>query len=52
MPLSASKGADLSQEESLRMEREAVLNTIGGSESQEGMMAFLEKRQPVFSDRD
>lgn len=46
------KGADLSQEESLRMEREAVLNTIGSSESQEGMMAFLEKRQPVFSDRD
>jgi enoyl-CoA hydratase/carnithine racemase len=45
------KGADMSQEESLRMEREAVLNTMGNAENQEGMMAFLEKREPVFSDR-
>jgi len=44
------KGADLSQEESLRMERQAVLNTLGNVESQEGMMAFIEKRKPVFSD--
>ena len=46
------KGADLSQEESLRMERQAVLNTLGGAENQEGMMAFLEKRKPVFQDRN
>jgi enoyl-CoA hydratase len=44
------KAADLSQEESLRMERQAVLNTLGNAESQEGMMAFLEKRKPVFKD--
>ena len=44
------KGDDMSQEESLRMERQAVLNTLGNSESQEGMMAFLEKRKPVFKD--
>jgi len=44
------KGADLSQEESLRMERQAVLNTLGNAESQEGMMAFIEKRKPVFTD--
>jgi len=34
------KGADVSQEESLRMERQAVLNTLGNTESQEGMMAL------------
>lgn len=44
------KGADVSQEESLRMERQAVLNTMGNAESQEGMMAFIEKRKPVFGD--
>jgi len=42
------KGADMSQEESLRMERQAVLNTLGNAESQEGMTAFLQKRKPVF----
>jgi enoyl-CoA hydratase len=45
------KGADMSQEESLRMEREAVINTMGSTENQEGMMAFLEKRTPVFSNK-
>jgi enoyl-CoA hydratase len=45
------RGADLSQEESLRMERQAVLNTMGSEENQEGMMAFLEKRKPAFKDR-
>ncbi len=45
------KASDMSQEESIRMEREAVLNTLGSQENQEGMMAFMEKRQPVFSDR-
>jgi len=44
------KGADMSQEESLRMERQAVVNTLGNVESQEGMMAFIEKRKPVFKD--
>jgi len=32
------------------MEREAVLNTMGNAENQEGMMAFIEKRKPVFGD--
>lgn len=44
------KGADVSQEESLRMERQAVLNTLGNAESQEGMVAFIQKRKPVFKD--
>ncbi|WP_198147013.1 enoyl-CoA hydratase/isomerase family protein [Marinobacter psychrophilus] len=44
------KGDDMSQDESFRMERQAVLNTLGNSESQEGMMAFLQKRKPVFQD--
>jgi len=26
------------------------LNTLGNVESQEGMMAFIEKRKPVFND--
>lgn len=43
------KGSDLSQEESLRMERQAVLSTMGSAENQEGMMAFLEKRKPQFA---
>lgn len=46
------KGSDVSQEESLRMERQAVLNTLGSSESREGMLAFLQKRKPVFIDRE
>ena len=44
------KGADISQEESLRMESQAVLNTLVSTESQEGVMDFLEKRKPVFKD--
>ncbi len=34
------------------MERELVLNTPEPSLSQEGIMAFLEKREPVFKDKD
>ena len=42
------KGSDMSQQESLRMERQAVLNTLGNEEGQEGMTAFLQKRKPEF----
>ncbi len=44
------KGSDMSQQESLRMERQAVLNTLGNEEGQEGMTAFLQKRKPEFKD--
>ena len=33
----------------LQAERRAVLNTFGTPDQQEGMMAFLEKRKPVFN---
>ena len=36
-------------EESLRDERDAVNATFGTPDQQEGMMAFLEKRAPVFN---
>ena len=36
-------------EESLADERKAVLETMGSADAREGMMAFLEKRQPVFN---
>ena len=44
------KGSDMAQQESLRMERQAVLNTLGNEEGQEGMTAFLQKRKPEFKD--
>ncbi|MDA7687527.1 enoyl-CoA hydratase/isomerase family protein [Pseudomonadales bacterium] len=37
------------QEQLLQAERRAVKNTYGTADSQEGMMAFLEKRKPVFN---
>ena len=36
-------------EELLQAEREAVKATIGTADSKEGIMAFLEKRRPVFN---
>jgi len=36
-------------EESLADERAAVHATFGTADQREGMMAFLEKRQPVFN---
>ena len=42
------KGADMSQQEALQIERQAVLNTLGNEESHEGMTAFLQKRKPEF----
>jgi len=49
MPL-IIKGGEVSQSESLRMERQAVLNTLGSKESHEGATAFLERCKPVFID--
>ena len=40
---------DRSLAELLKAEREAVHTTRGTSDSKEGMMAFLEKRKPVFN---
>ena len=42
------KGSDMSQQEALQIERQAVLNTLGNEESHEGMTAFLQKRKPEF----
>lgn len=36
-------------EELLRAERQAVKKTLGSADAREGMMAFLEKREPVFN---
>jgi len=36
-------------EELLQAERRAVKATVGTADSQEGMMAFLEKQNPVFN---
>ena len=41
--------ADRSLADLLKAEREAVHATRGTSDSKEGMMAFLEKRKPVFN---
>ncbi len=41
--------ADRTLSELLKAEREAVHATRGTSDSKEGMMAFLEKRKPVFN---
>jgi len=35
--------------ENLALERKALLDTVGTSDQQEGMMAFLEKRRPRFN---
>jgi enoyl-CoA hydratase len=35
--------------ELLQAERRAVTATLGSPDAQEGMMAFLEKRKPVFN---
>ncbi|MEM7091830.1 MAG: enoyl-CoA hydratase-related protein [Actinomycetota bacterium] len=42
-------GAHLPLEDALDLEREAVLACRGTKDSIEGMMAFLEKRKPVFT---
>ncbi len=42
-------GAEKSLDEALRLEREAVLATMGTPDQQEGMRAFLEKREPRFN---
>jgi enoyl-CoA hydratase/carnithine racemase len=38
-----------SLDELLKMERAAVHATFGSADAQEGMMAFIEKREPVFN---
>jgi enoyl-CoA hydratase/carnithine racemase len=40
---------DRSLDELLQAEREAVISTFGTPEQEEGMLAFLEKRKPVFN---
>jgi enoyl-CoA hydratase len=40
---------DRNLEELLKAERQAVMNTMGSADMKEGMMAFLEKRKPVFN---
>lgn len=40
---------DRSLEDLLKAERDAVMATFGTPDQQEGMMAFLEKRKPVFN---
>lgn len=40
---------DRSLDELLKHEREAVRSTLGSADANEGMMAFLEKRKPVFN---
>jgi enoyl-CoA hydratase len=40
---------DQSLEQLLQAERKAVLETFGTQDQQEGMMAFMEKRKPVFN---
>jgi enoyl-CoA hydratase len=42
---------DRNLEALLKAERAAVLNTFGTADQQEGMLAFLEKRKPVFNKR-
>jgi enoyl-CoA hydratase len=36
-------------QEGLYQERQAVLNTMGTKDNQEGIMAFLQKRKPKFN---
>lgn len=40
---------DISLDELLKLERGAVRSTLGSADANEGMMAFLEKRKPVFN---
>jgi enoyl-CoA hydratase len=42
------EGGPLSLEEGLALEFEAIVKTSGSKDAQEGVMAFLEKRKPVF----
>lgn len=44
-------GEQLSLDEALRLEREAVRACAGSEDQREGMNAFLEKRRPVFRGR-
>lgn len=46
------RAGELSLEEALAVEREAVEATWGTKDQQEGMRAFMEKREPRFHDDD
>lgn len=45
-------GAEKSLQELIDLERQAVTDNRGTDDSREGMMAFMEKRQPVFNQSD
>ena len=45
------EGADLPLEQGLQKEAEAFRMVLGSEDSREGVKAFLEKRQPKFTDR-
>ncbi len=44
------KGSDMSQQDALQIERQAVLNTLGNEEGHERMKAFLQTRKPAFKE--
>ena len=48
--LAIIRGSDMSQQDALQIERQAVLHTLGNEEGWEGMTAFLQTRKTAFKD--
>ena len=48
--LAIIQGSDMSQQDALQIERQAVLNTLDIEEDHERTTAFLQKRKPAFTD--
>ena len=48
--LAIIQGSDMSQQDALQIERQAVLNTLDNEEGHERTTAFLQKRNPAFKD--
>ena len=48
--LAIIQGSDMSQQDALQIERQAVLNTLDNEEDHERTTAFLQKRNPAFTD--